>query len=72
MVVWGGDGGDFQFLNTGGKYNPSTGTWAATAATGAAPGRDTHSAIWTGSEMIVWGGRNISYQEHWRKVQSDH
>ena len=30
MIVWGGDGDNFQFLNTGGKYNPSTDTWVAT------------------------------------------
>ena len=23
MIVWGGDGDNFQFLNTGGKYNPN-------------------------------------------------
>ena len=29
-------------------------TWTATAAQG--EGRDRHTAVWTGSEMIVWGG----------------
>ena len=24
MIVWGGEGDNFQFLNTGGKYDPST------------------------------------------------
>ena len=43
-------------LNTGGRYNPSTDSWTATSTTNAPAGRDGHTAVWTGSEMIVWGG----------------
>jgi hypothetical protein len=32
------------------------GTWTATSTTNAPAGRSTHTAVWTGSEMIVWGG----------------
>ena len=59
MVIWGGynaDGSDPD-LNTGGKYNPSTDSWIATSMTNAPSKRDLHAAIWTGSEMIVWGGQ---------------
>src|SRR5438477_3313715 len=31
-------------------------TWAATDTTDAPSGRYQHTAVWTGSEMIVWGG----------------
>jgi N-acetylneuraminic acid mutarotase len=31
-------------------------TWTATSTTGAPAGRFLHSAIWTGTVMIVWGG----------------
>ena len=31
-------------------------SWQATTTTGAPEGRAAHSAVWTGSEMIVWGG----------------
>jgi hypothetical protein len=31
-------------------------TWLATTLTKAPTARDTHTAVWTGSEMIVWGG----------------
>jgi N-acetylneuraminic acid mutarotase len=31
-------------------------TWAPTNLAGAPDGRDWHTAVWTGSEMIVWGG----------------
>src|SRR4029077_11777612 len=37
-------------------------TWTATSTTGAPAARDFHTAVCTGSEMIVWGGYNgISY-----------
>ena len=32
------------------------GTWTATSTTSAPAGRSVHTAVWTGSEMIVWGG----------------
>jgi N-acetylneuraminic acid mutarotase len=51
MIVWGGSG-----LNNGGRYNPSTDTWAMTSTTNAPSGRYYHTAVWTGNEMIVWGG----------------
>ena len=59
MIVWGGvnyDGVDFVWLNSGGRYNPSTGSWIATTANNAPSARSDHAAVWTGSEMIVWGG----------------
>ena len=31
-------------------------TWTPTSTTGAPDGREFHTAVWTGSEMIVWGG----------------
>src|SRR6266513_1758169 len=31
-------------------------TWTATSTTSAPAGRQRHTAVWTGSEMIVWGG----------------
>ncbi len=58
MIVWGGhsiDNGDHYF-NTGGRYNPSTDSWTATSLTNAPTARELHTAVWTGSEMIVWGG----------------
>jgi N-acetylneuraminic acid mutarotase len=58
MVVWGGSPAFFTNtrLNTGGRYNPSTNAWTATATAGAPAGRDAHVAVWTGSQMLVWGG----------------
>jgi N-acetylneuraminic acid mutarotase len=57
MIVWGGCGvGDFCYLNTGGRYNPVTDTWSSISTTNSPEGRYLHTAVWTGSEMIVWGG----------------
>jgi hypothetical protein len=54
MIVWGGTNPD----STGGRYNPSTDMWTATNLTNAPSGRSWHTAVWSGSEMIVWGGAN--------------
>src|SRR5439155_10923742 len=35
-------------------------TWTATSLTNAPAARDLHTAVWTGSEMIVWGGWDVS------------
>jgi hypothetical protein len=35
-------------------------TWTATSTVGAPSDRYSHTAVWTGSEMIVWGGYNGS------------
>jgi N-acetylneuraminic acid mutarotase len=48
-------------LNDGGRYNPAADSWMAVTTTGAPAGRYSHTAVWTGSEMIVWGGYNGSY-----------
>lgn len=59
MIIWGGnDGGSSTpYLNTGSMYDPASDTWTATSVTGNVPkARQNHTAVWTGSEMIVWGG----------------
>jgi N-acetylneuraminic acid mutarotase len=33
-------------------------TWTPTSLTNAPSARDSHTAVWTGSEMIIWGGWN--------------
>src|SRR5437016_12445680 len=35
-------------------------TWTATSVTNAPAARTGHAAVWTGTEMIVWGGRNFA------------
>ena len=60
-IVWGGCNislciPGYTFYNTGGRYNPVTDTWSATNTADAPTARSNHSAIWSGTEMIVWGG----------------
>jgi N-acetylneuraminic acid mutarotase len=60
MIVWGGDNCFLSCdVNTGGRYNPSTDSWTATSTTNAPDGRHYHTAVWTGTEMIVWGGFSL-------------
>ena len=61
MIIWGGYDDARGYLNSGGKYNPTTDTWTSTAITNAPSGRRFHTAVWTGTEMIVWGGGNTSF-----------
>ena len=56
MIVWGGVDETFNDTNTGGRYDPIEDSWTATSTTNAPLPRDSHTAVWTGSEMIVWGG----------------
>jgi N-acetylneuraminic acid mutarotase len=63
MIVWGGYfyDGNYHNLNTGGRYNPATDHWTATSTTNAPEARYFHTAVWTGSEMIIWGGSTFDY-----------
>jgi N-acetylneuraminic acid mutarotase len=59
MIVWGGfsfQAGTNDQLDTGARYTPVTDTWTPTATAGAPSARALHTAVWTGSKMIVWGG----------------
>ena len=59
MIVWGGyfhDNNGNQFFNTGGRYDPGMDSWTATNTATAPSERLEHIAVWTGNEMIVWGG----------------
>lgn len=62
MIIWGGYNQHLGGLtNTGSKYNPSTNTWTTISTTNAPIARNYHTAIWTGTEMIIWGGYNSGY-----------
>ncbi len=58
MIVWGGFGTLGGFENSGGRYSPVANTWQITTTNAATvpAERNSHTAIWTGTEMIVWGG----------------
>jgi len=60
MIIWGGGvpnpPGPTILLNGGARYDPRTDTWAPLSTTGAPTGRSNPTALWTGSEMLIWGG----------------
>jgi hypothetical protein len=61
MIVWGGRNvGSAPFggsLNSGGLYDPTTDAWTgSTTLVGAPTPRIQPCAVWTGREMILWGG----------------
>ncbi len=61
MILWGGfaagtNGVHAEFSNTGARYSPASDSWLATPVNSDVLGRQGHAAIWTGSEMIIWGG----------------
>jgi hypothetical protein len=60
MIVWGGHlGGSSAEFSSGAIYDPATDTWTAMSSVGAPYGRHDHTAVWTGTELIVWGGRQF-------------
>lgn len=61
VVVWGGgDVAGSTDYATGSRYDPATGTWAATATLGAPPGRRGAYGLWTGSRVLLYGGVDLS------------
>ncbi len=57
MIVWGGLDTSAGFYNSGGRYDPAADSWTPTSIGANVPvGRSQHRAVWTGAEMIVWGG----------------
>ena len=68
LIIWGGYGvtnGSSGFilnaLPNGGRYNPSTDHWIALNWTGAEAQRASATAVWTGTQMLVWGGFKRGY-----------
>src|SRR5207248_2101033 len=61
MLIWGGFyfSGGSHYLNDGARYDPAGNSWTPIGAT-ALGARGVHTAVWSGSEMLVWGGYNGS------------
>ncbi|MEK7309658.1 MAG: kelch repeat-containing protein [Planctomycetota bacterium] len=63
MLIWGGfvtSGTETTYFGDGVRYNPTLGAWDYINDIGAPATRTGHTAVWTGTEMIIWGGRNSS------------
>ncbi len=58
VMVWGGrESGGSAGVATGALYDIATDRWIATPTIAAPTGRYHHIAIWTGSEVIIFGGQ---------------
>ncbi|HXI03759.1 MAG TPA: MopE-related protein, partial [Candidatus Saccharimonadales bacterium] len=58
-IVWGGRFGypnKVTRLGDGARYDPATDAWTPVTPAGAPSPRAAHTAVWTGDEMLVWGG----------------
>lgn len=66
MIVWGGfrdwigDGMQGRPIDTGGYYFPAANAWTPSSMIGAPTPRDSHTAVWTGTRMAVWGGNGTA------------
>jgi N-acetylneuraminic acid mutarotase len=59
MLVWAGMPVNFDAPSPGGgRYAPDTDSWEPIADAGTIPGRMQPAGVWTGSEMLVWGGHD--------------
>lgn len=67
LIIWGGlkPTGRQESYNTGARYNPVTDTWSPVSMVGAPERRTYHTAVWTGKEMIVWGGFSVGHFDSW-------
>jgi N-acetylneuraminic acid mutarotase len=61
LIIWGGACGFHcgDPVNTGARYNPNSDSWTATSTRNAPEARVSHTAVWIGNEMIVWGGMDV-------------
>ncbi len=64
MIIWGG----YQYgpgltegpVGDGARYNPLSDTWTPITNVGAPGPRYVYTPVWTGSEMIIWGGAGVA------------
>lgn len=57
LIIWGGRPVmGSVYLNTGASYLADTDQWEAVSTIDAPSPRWGHTAVWTGTEMLIWGG----------------
>lgn len=58
-IVWGGKAGpwlNYTTFNTGHLFHPSTNIWTNMSAVGAPSLRNNEAVVWSGKDLVVWGG----------------
>jgi hypothetical protein len=60
MIVWSGFMESCDVPNGGARYEPITDSWTPTNTANPPVAREYHTAVWTGSQMIVWGGEDYN------------
>ncbi len=63
LLIWGGSNSasaGAPGLGDGAVYDPAHDSWTTMSATGAPSARQMASAVWTGTELIIWGGNSVS------------
>lgn len=61
FVLWSGYSYDLPGeVGEGGAYEPRSDTWTPASVTGAPTARRDHVQVWTGTELLVWGGFTAS------------
>ena len=66
MIIWGGykyigPGGTSIALNDGGIFYPKTSQWKVISMDNAPSKRHDNPSVWTGEEMVIWGGYNFPW-----------
>ncbi|MGM9486883.1 Kelch repeat-containing protein [Ideonella sp. YS5] len=57
MLIWSGyDVTRGQLFRDGARFNPRTGTWKPMSTLGAPQATYWNTAVWTGQQMVTWGG----------------
>ena len=65
-LIWGGLNGSetrYYFYNEGSRYNPLTDTWTSMSMVNAPSSRSHLAAVWTGRDMLIWGGLDSVYYD---------
>ena len=55
--MWGGAGPNSVVLNDGAAYDPAADAWTTIPTDGAPSPRILSQQLWTGKELLVWGGK---------------
>lgn len=61
MHLWGGSVPGTNYtspVNTGGSYDPVANSWRTYTTTGGLSARSSHNTVWTGRELLIYGGVN--------------